>query len=129
MVAAWASRNAEKTQVNSANPPSLLTIEGVAVATMLISIAERNIASITEPVMIRRPGAGVGEASGGLGEWDTARAPSAIGGITLGHDLSCGLDTVRFGERHQDRRGRPGRPVSTRRSVRQDPAEAPAAPW
>src|SRR5438067_2793138 len=98
MVAAWASRNAEKTQVSSANPPSLLTIDGVAVATMLISIAERNIASITEPVMIRRPGAGADaaassvrrpdEPSGGLAGRGAARTTSAIDGITLGHDLS-----------------------------------------
>src|SRR3954464_5330006 len=60
MVAACASRNAEKTQVSSANPPSLLTIDGVAVATMLISIAVMNIAIITEAVMIRRPGATAG---------------------------------------------------------------------
>src|SRR5436309_2490618 len=74
MVAAWASRNAENTQVRSAKPPSLLTIDGVAVATMLISIAVRNIASITEAVMTRRPRAGVTAAGAVAGP---AAAPGA----------------------------------------------------
>src|SRR5215211_7576836 len=104
MVAAWASRNAEKTQVSSANPPSLLTIDGVAVATMLISIAVRNIASITEAVTTRRPvldmsgtGAAGGEAAGdGFGAWATGRTASAIDGVTIGHGSLLGADALRF---------------------------------
>src|ERR671933_195801 len=44
MVAVWVSRKSEKTQVKSLKPPSLLTIEGMAVATMLTSLAARDSA-------------------------------------------------------------------------------------
>src|SRR3954453_1053895 len=107
MVAAWASRNAENTQVRSAKPPSLLTIDGVAVATMLISIAVRNIASITEAVMMRRPRAGAtaagrmprpragapaaGAVAGPEAALDapgTLRTTSAIDAATFGHGVS-----------------------------------------
>src|SRR5689334_1618063 len=80
MVAAWASRNAEKTQVSSVNPPSLVTIDGVAVATMLISIAVRNIASITDAMMTRRLACGAGCVAAG------ARAGSAGGGVPGGSE-------------------------------------------
>src|SRR5215212_111344 len=102
MVAAWASRNAENTQVRSAKPPSLLTIDGVAVATMLISIAVRNIASITEAVTIRRPavdmsatGAACGVATG-MGSWAPGRTASAIEGVTIRHGSLLGADALRF---------------------------------
>src|SRR5215212_2474097 len=94
MVAAWASRNAENTQVRSAKPPSLLTIDGVAVATMLISIAVRNIASITEAVMMRRPRAGGSEPGAVAGPAAAPGAPgslrttSAIDAATFGHGFS-----------------------------------------
>src|SRR5215211_5799114 len=106
MVAAWASRNAEKTQVSSENPPSLLTIDGVAVATMLISIAVRNIASITEAVTIRRPAvdmSGTEAACGaatGKGTWATGRTASAIAGITIGHGSLLGAGALRFSATH-----------------------------
>src|SRR5215212_2423262 len=94
MVAAWASRNAENTQVRSAKPPSLLTIDGVAVATMLVSIAVRNIASITEAVMMRRPRAGATAAGAVAGPAAAPDAPgtllttSGIDAATFGHGLS-----------------------------------------
>lgn len=61
MVTPWVKRNAENTQVNSENPPRLLTIVGIAVATIVASTAAIKLASImankisgllTEPVSL-----------------------------------------------------------------------------
>src|SRR5262249_23710452 len=109
---------------SSAKPPNLLTIDGMAVATMLISIAERNIASITEPTMTRRPVCGVtaavvaGEAAGGSGGWGAVRTTSAIGLVTSDHGLLLWMATIRVRTGYHDRRGRPRRPFSTRREAR-----------
>src|SRR4051794_33376353 len=87
-------------------------MDGVAVATMLISMAERNIASITEPMMTRRPATGgdtgatspgpspVREASpspvrgrgevGGSGARGPVRSVSAIRRATISHRLLQG---------------------------------------
>src|SRR5262249_61393091 len=54
MVAVWVSRKSEKTQANSVKPPRLLTIDGMAVATIVPSIAVANIASISEPTTMLR---------------------------------------------------------------------------
>src|SRR5690606_33583846 len=48
IVAAWAKRKAENTQLYSEKPPKSLTMVGIAVETMVPSMAVMNMASMTE---------------------------------------------------------------------------------